>query len=415
MRPVSAVTILGLLVVACILGIASSCSPNCPVLLIGGLVGSTLRAKVTNRNPQVSGCRSNSNWYTLWVGSFSIADKKCFNTNAALRYGNGANGSRELMNASGVQVQPLGGLDGMKKIWAVGYMNRMIKELEKTGYVPGKSLFGYTYDWRSTGEPVSTSLQLEKLQRRVEHVSEVNGGQPVHLVTHSLGVALVQMLLNSEAPVQWKHKYVASLTYLAPILKGASGALQGIIMGPSISSWLPQFIQDWVVPMTRTLPSMLWMSPQPHDADFWNRELKGRPFIENEETGKHYGLNDYSEFLQDLGAPVLREALESVSSPRNVAPVSVDPMIPTFCAFANDSQTTLRMKFKTAKFTGQTVLEEVPGDGTVTAEAMRWCYRWSNSTVKEYKLHAGAGAHVKTATSPAVVKDVVKWLQMFNH
>lgn len=160
---------------------------------------------------------------------------------------------------------------------------------------------------------------------------------------------------------------------------------------------------------------MLWMSPQPHDADFWNQQLKGKPLIEFEESGREYGIGDYPALLDDLGAPVLREAWDNVSAAINVAPFSKDPMLPTFCAFANDSQTALRMKFKTAKFTKQTVLESAPGDGTVTAESMRWCGSWSNSTVKEYVLKAGAGAHVKTATDKAVIKDVVQWLLTFNN
>ena len=113
-------------------------------------------------------------------------------------------------------------------------------------------------------------------------------------------------------------------------------------------------------------------------------------------------------------APVLREAWDKVSAAQNVAPVSADPMLPTLCAFANDSQTTLRMKFKTAAFAKQTVLEKVPGDGTVTAASMRWCKRWSNATVKEYVMKAGEGAHVKTASDKAVVQDVVRWLLTFN-
>ena len=279
------------------------------------------------------------------------------------------------------------------------------------------SLILFHRSWRVTGEPDATTPQLLELRRAVEQASAANSGRPVHIVTHSLGVALVQRLLNGADMVgdsAWKRQYVRSLTYLAPALKGATGALQGIIMGPQLSTWLPQFVNDWVVPATRTMPSMLYMSPQPHDADFWNEQLQGRPFIENEETGRTYGLEDSSALMEDLGAPVLREAWEKVSAVSNVAPVSMDPMLPTLCAFANDSQTTLRMKFKTAKFTKQTVVEAAPGDATVTAASMRWCGQWTNATVKEYILNAGEGAHVKTASDKAVVHDVVQWLLSFN-
>ena len=126
---------------------ANACKPNCPVLLVGGLSGSTLQASVSDRNPPVSGCKSNAAWYTLWASTFSILDKPCFNANAALRYGyDTTDGQRKLMNASGVNVRAVRGLAGNKKIWTVQYYAAMLKELEANGYSEGESVFGYTYE-----------------------------------------------------------------------------------------------------------------------------------------------------------------------------------------------------------------------------------------------------------------------------
>ena len=102
---------------------------------------------MSDRNPPVSDCKSNADWYTLWASTFSILDKPCFNANAALRYDdNGAGGQRKLMNASGVSVRAVAGLAGNKKIWTVQYYATMLKELEANGYREGESVFGYTYE-----------------------------------------------------------------------------------------------------------------------------------------------------------------------------------------------------------------------------------------------------------------------------
>ena len=74
----------------------------------------------------------------------------------------------------------------------------MISELENFGWARNETIFGFSYDWRVTGDPSATASQLTALREAIEGASARNGGRPVHVLAHSLGVSLTQLLLNGE-------------------------------------------------------------------------------------------------------------------------------------------------------------------------------------------------------------------------
>ena len=180
------------------------------------------------------------------------------------------------------------------------------------------------------------------------------------------------------------------------------------MLGPQLGKWIPQLVPNLVVPALRTCPSLALIMP--NDRNFWKNMTGGNAFIEDSASNTSYGFDDMAHFLADLpGASVLQQAYPAVSAPSSVARLSMDPGVPTLCAFANDSETALRMQFKKAGFEKQQILQTTLGDGTVNRESMAWCSRWANATVNEYVLKQGSGAHVAVASDQNVVRDVVWW------
>ena len=199
---------------------AVPCTPHCPVLLVGGLSGSVLEAKVADRQPRIFGCKNDRDWYRIWANMEAVLNNKCFNADMQLHYDNGT-----LRNASSVSIRAVPGLAGLEYISAspkVAYYHNMISELESFGWARNETIFGFSYDWRATGDPGATASQLAALREAIEGASARSGGRPVHVLAHSLGVSLTQLLLNGEVGTKsWKDRFVRSVAYLAPPLKGA--------------------------------------------------------------------------------------------------------------------------------------------------------------------------------------------------
>ena len=408
-----------LFALACLLAPLSAPGTTNPVILIGGLSGSVLEASINDRQPPIKGCKNDDkgNWWQAWFSATFALNNQCFDSDMQLHYDDVG----MIRNASDVLVRAKEGLAGIEYISEtpkIEYMHALIVELVSFGWrrtqtaEGNQSIFGFPYDWRVTGDPQATVPQLAALRSVIEDASAQHGGRPAHIVAHSLGVGLAQQLLNGAAGggEAWKARFVRSATYLAPPLKGTPGALQAAVLGPQLGNWIPQSVPDLVVSIVRTFPSLALMMP--NDRDFWSNFTSGAAFVEDAASGKHYGYDDIASFLNDLpGASALARAWPAVSANASVAPLGADPGVPTFCGYAVDSQTALRIRFEETGFVKQKILETTPGDGTVGRESMAWCKRWSQAKVTEYTLGKGAGAHVAVASDPTVVRDVVWWLQ----
>jgi pimeloyl-ACP methyl ester carboxylesterase len=80
------------------------------------------------------------------------------------------------------------------------YFHSLIIYLKQMGYVPGKTLFGFCYDWR---QRIGDRQLHEQLLRRIEHVRSVTETARIDLISHSMGGLLLKSFFRRYAEAAW--------------------------------------------------------------------------------------------------------------------------------------------------------------------------------------------------------------------
>lgn len=101
---------------------------------------------------------------------------------------------------------------------------------------------------------------------------------------------------------------------------------------------MPQILPELLVPVLRTAPSMVWMSPQ--DSDVFPSDL---PILTTNTA--NYSAKDLGAFLDDLDAPLMSAVWTDGGVEKLRAASSMSPGVPHFCAYANDTETGLTYQY----------------------------------------------------------------------
>ena len=101
------------------------------------------------------------------------------------------------------------------------YYQHIIGELEKVGFVGGKTIFGAPYDWRlpvdylmKTDVNMDGNTYETDLVNLVETAYITSGNKKVNFVTHSMGGPTALYFLNKQS-TQWKNQYVGNFVAIA--------------------------------------------------------------------------------------------------------------------------------------------------------------------------------------------------------
>lgn len=103
------------------------------------------------------------------------------------------------------------------KTSAVNYYGEMIEFLSKQGYLAGKTLFGFPYDWRFSARHEKT---LERFDRLLKIASQ-DGQQRVTIISHSMG-CLVTKLYFALYPKN-AERYIGKWIAIGGPFQGAGG------------------------------------------------------------------------------------------------------------------------------------------------------------------------------------------------
>ncbi|KEO83651.1 lipase/acyltransferase domain-containing protein [Tumebacillus flagellatus] len=140
---------------------------------------------------------------------------------------------------SDVSISPVSsnyGLDGISYVSSIhlsmtSYYNDMINDLVKAGYVPGKTLFGFPYDWR-----LDNHCQNTALTNKINEALNASGATKVQAVAHSMGGLVVKDYLLNQTGMAGKFDQVTTLgtPYLGAALASKALALGGYNFGVPI-------------------------------------------------------------------------------------------------------------------------------------------------------------------------------------
>ena len=382
-----------------------------PLVIIPGLGGSVLEAKLHHR-PRARDCSRNSDWYTIWASIVQGATRyDCFQDNLQL-YTNKSS-TYGLSNYTGVSIRPrdYGGTGGIEYSNAgtneppIAYMHELVKRLkDESGYVSGVSVRAATNDFRIVGNAAALDYEYAKLKDLIEETFQLNNGSKVHLLSHSLGGPLANLFLTTYVNHSWKETFIASHIMLSAVLLGSPVAIYAALSGPRYD-YVPQFLPSLVVPLIRTFPSIIWMWPRisAEGKNVWSNEQ----FVVT--PSKNYSLTSLKELTEDVtGATILYAMWDEIAN-RTKRSAS-DPFVKVLCLYANDTRTDLSIKTVDTFDAKGTTLSSTWGDGTVSLRSLEGCKSWSNVEVRPIEFGGSLAAHTEIVQNQLVISKIINWL-----
>ncbi|RWR77944.1 lecithin-cholesterol acyltransferase-like protein 1 [Cinnamomum micranthum f. kanehirae] len=387
-----------------------------PVVLVPGSGGNQLEGRLTEAyRPSSLVCRrwDHGRWFRLWFDPSVIVGPltKCFAERMTLYYDPALDDYR---NAPGVETrvpyfgstQSLLYLDPhLKHITA--YMAPLVESLEELGYIDGHNLFGAPYDFRyglaAEGHPSRVGTQfLNNLKQLVENASSSNGGNPVIIVSHSLGGLFVLHLLNRTTP-SWRNKFIKHFIALsAPwggtvqeMLTFASGYTLGV---PLVEPLLVRGEQ-------RSSESNLWLLPSP--------KLFGRkPLVIAQ--NRSYSAFDMPEFLEDIG---FKEGVYPYKA--RILPLMdrlIMPEVPVTCIIGSGIKTPETLFYGREGFDKQPDIIYGDGDGTVNMVSLLALESlWSNVTRQPFKVtKIPQVSHTSVLNDDLALREIVREITDIN-
>jgi len=371
-----------------------------PVILVPGLGGSSLQAKLNKRDtasltapeqstepPSVSSdpwyCFKEWNsWFEIWLAFYELVANPCWLRHLRVEYDAATN---TYANATGVQVAPyeFGSIKAVDYIdhvddffkWT-SYFAPLSEALVQAGYEPGKNLFGAPYDWRLDGATLCyNGTFCNDLQNLVEHAYNVSGGEPVQLVTHSMGGPVTLLWLNNLSP-EYKAKYIANFVPIAAPWSGTAKSLRGILSGDDFGiqlAGLPLLPVKETAALARQASGVNWLVPDPQ---FWPAD---QPFVTT--PSKNYTVHQYGELFADAHAEpaglIHERTTGYISNLKH-------PNVPVYCLYGYNQPTEIAYHYNQDLFNEGIeqpveVDETDAGDGTVPILSLVECANWRST------------------------------------
>jgi len=251
-----------------------------PVVLVPGLTGSAMEARLTGASMPHFWCQTDSHgeWVKAWLNPVDLLpeEKDCLVARLVLTY-NATDDS--YANLPGVELRASGfGGQGNDVLYRYEF-GELVAHLRTLGYVLGQNLYRAPYDWRLAGDAHERQSHgvggfYEQLKGQLEEAVQ-RSGRPAVLLSHSLGCPTSLYFLHNFVSDDWKAAHLHSwVAFAGPWLGGATQAsayLGGWNLG--LPSWL--IPHDYVKPVQVNATSGVWISP--HPLAFGNRTIVVTP------------------------------------------------------------------------------------------------------------------------------------------
>lgn len=379
-------------------------SASSPILIVPGILGNQMEAKLDKDFAPHEWCSMHSDWYTVWVSIEQLLPYviDCWSNNTRLLFQNG-----EYYNCTGVQIRVPGFgetssveyLDPDNHL--IPYFHHFVDYFSKHGYVKGVSLRAAPYDWRVTPDILEKNGYYDNLKQLVETMYKDNGNATVTVVAHSLGSPVSLYFLTNIATQQWKNKYLKAFITLSGVWKGAVKAVTSVVSGnpegiPGIKPLTARYVQ-------RSSPSNYFLMPVP-DHNIWSST---DPIIVT--PNKNYTVYDYPVLFDDMQYSIGYTQYKTVPSfLTTLSPPNVD----TYCYFGTNMSTPATLVYKEGEFPDTfPAIVTGNGDGTVNDASLQACSAWKQTQSHKVDLLSFSGVEhfdmVKNSDVLQAVLDIV--------
>ena len=275
-----------------------------PVVLINGLAGSNLNARLNGAKEPHVFCDKKKDWFRIWLTVEELVPGvvDCFFHNVVVHFNNQ---TKQYEDTEGVDIDgnvgwgSTKGLDYLDPSLKAGkYFHDIIKRLESIGYVDNKSLRGAPYDWRLSARGLDSKPTFSgnnnlpyfaKLKALIEDTSVTNGGEKIHIISHSMGGPVSLAFLHRQS-TDWKDKYIASLIAVSPPFGGSVKTVKAVVSGDNFDA--PVVHQNIFWPVQSTCASGPWLFPQD---GLWRSDE-----VLVETPSKNYTSADWLQLFSDM-------------------------------------------------------------------------------------------------------------------
>nr|CAB3264916.1 group XV phospholipase A2-like [Phallusia mammillata] len=386
--------------------VGSDCFKRKPVVMVPGVLGTQLKAKLDKTSVPHILCAKHTDWYSLWLNleQFLPEIVDCWVDNIRMIYDNK---TRQVQNNEGVQtrVPKFGSTEGFEYLdtdkYAVGsvYFEPLVSHLVNTwGYTRGKDIYGAPFDWRLA--PAQHKTFINNLTALVETAYYNNNNQKVVVLGHSMGNMFIYYWLKRQ-PMSWKNKFIDNFVSICGPYLGSVKALKAVTSGETEG-------HDWVLPRlklrdaVRTAPAFPFMFPRP---DLWpkNKQTVVVTFQRN------YTVDDYESLFKRIGCEWCYELWKD----NGLALGSLQaPSVPVHCIYSSQVPTAETLIYDEDLFPDDSPsLVDGSGDGTVNVWSGSACLKWRQSqTQPVYNFEMPGNSHVKilwNSTLHSYLKNVV--------
>lgn len=362
-----------------------------PVVLVPGLLGSRLQARVNKEHRVNIFCSKETDWQDLWLSlrAFLPWAVDCWLDNARLEFDPETGFTKE---PEGVEsrVPDFGSVESVRHLdlrspTLTGYFEPLIKRYEQLGYTADENLLAAPYDFRLAPQQLFDTyyVQLRQLIERAQARSPTR--RSVTLVCHSMGCTHLLAFLRLQSPA-WRQKRIRKVIAIGSPWAGSGKSLKALLVGDLLD--LPLVSAMKMRKLARTFPGISFLLPQ---ASYFSAPTNGLyptgsmgpNLVETPE--RVYNVNQMQELLRDLNLTTQWNWFEQTTK-------LIDPKEPLVdvhmdCIHSLNIPTPLTLRFNKIQDLpdGDYKLITGDGDGTVNYESLMVCSDWAQKLPDKVK------------------------------
>jgi pimeloyl-ACP methyl ester carboxylesterase len=372
-----------------------------PVILVPGLAGSRLQARVYKSSRVNMICKKQHDWQEMWLSlrSFLPFAIDCWIDNVRLEF-DPATGLARPPDGVETRVPDFGSVESVRHLdlkspKLTKYFDAIIELYTKIGYQADRNLFAAPYDFRLAPRQIRESF-FEPLRRLIDQAAtggalppdnsldydatgDGYGGESfakrVTLVCHSMGCTHLLVFLRQQSAA-WRRARIRKVVALSSPWGGATKALKALLVGDQFG--LPLVSELKIRDLVRTFPSVAYLLPQ---SDVYSRpngqqaDYGGPVLVQTPE--KNYRVGQLDELFNELGMErtwrLYQETSQLLQALKPLDDVQID------CLHGLDVPTveTIIFRNQTDFPDGNYELVEGNGDGTVNYQSLLVCADWA--------------------------------------
>jgi hypothetical protein len=346
----------------------SASAPRYPLVFMPALTGSRLESKLSAKTADHWYCPHTHDWRTMWWNELDFLPlaRECWAAEMApvCDARTGLCTSAAHVDVRAPDWGALGSvlyLDDAHKVPCFAYVYGNLSAA--FGY-DASNTYAAPYDWRLG--PAQFNDSLTRTRELVEQASAAHNGEPVVLVSLSMGSPYTALFLSDAYTTPaWRARYVRAWVSLSGVFGGSTDATLALLaleVVPGFTGDMAKLMRSVV----RGMGSVVWLLPNTaafDDSQVWVST-----------PARNYTTRDTRQLLIDAGMLAAGAVFDATAKWTPMAA----PLVETYCMYGTDVVTPWQLVYNTtASFDVPSAITGTTGDGVVADASLRVCDGWA--------------------------------------